>query len=88
MLRRLGLENVKLRAATIALQDGHPYMRLPIQFAASLRPRIVGDGLMSEQELDASVAQCEKIAADPDTIVISFIVTQVFGRKPQAEKSQ
>lgn len=44
MLRKLGLEEVRLRAAVIALYDRHPYMRLPVQFASSLRARIIGDG--------------------------------------------
>ena len=82
MLRKLGLEEVRLRAAVIALCDRHPYMRLPVQFASSLRARIIGDGLMSEAELDAAVAECEKIASDPSAAVITFTVTQTFGRKP------
>ena len=42
----------------------------------------IGDGLMSEAELDAAVAECEKIASDPSAAVITFTVTQTFGRKP------
>ena len=82
MLRKLGLEEVRLRAAIIALCDRHPYMRLPVQFASSLRTRIIGDGLMNEAELDVAVAECETIAADPSAVVITFTVTQAFGRKP------
>jgi hypothetical protein len=37
---------------------------------------------MSEGELDAAVAECEKIASDPSAAVITFTVTQTFGRKP------
>lgn len=83
MLRRAGLQDVQIRAAVIALQDQHPYKRLPIQFATSLRKRILDAGLLSESELDATIAECEQIASDPETMVLSFIVTQVWGRKPQ-----
>ena len=81
MLRHAGLEDLQLRAAVIALQDQHPYKRLPIQFAASLRKRILDAGLLSESELDFTIAECEQVANDPKTIVISFVVTQVWGRK-------
>ena len=70
-----------MRAAVVALQDTHPYKRLPIQFATSLRKRIVDGGILSEAELDSALAACEQIASDPETVVMSFIVTQVWGRK-------
>jgi SAM-dependent methyltransferase len=82
MLRRAGLEDVHIRAAIVALQDQHSYKRLPVQFAASLRGRILEGGLLSEAELDAAVAECERVAADPETVVITLVVTQAWGRKP------
>ena len=80
MLRDAGLEDVKIRAAALALQDQHPYMRSPLQFAVSLRQRILDGGTLSEADLDRLVADCEKIISDPGTVVMSFIVTQVWGR--------
>lgn len=82
MLRRAGLEDVQIRAAVITLQAHHPYMRLPIQFATSLRQRIIGTGLLAEAELDGLLDECEQLAQDPDTFVTTFIVTQVWGRRP------
>jgi SAM-dependent methyltransferase len=81
MLGYIGLEDIQLRAAVTALQDQHPYKRLPIQFATSLRKRILDAGLMNESDLDHTIAECEQVANDPKTIVISFVVTQVWGRK-------
>lgn len=82
MLRQAGLEEVRIRAAVIALQNGHPYMRLPVQFATSLRQRILDARLLTEEQLDEALAACEEIASNPETFVLSFIVTQVWGRKP------
>jgi SAM-dependent methyltransferase len=82
MLRQAGLEEVRIRAAVVALHNGHPYMRLPIQFATSLRRRILDAGLLTEVELDEALATCEEIAKNPETFVMSFIVTQVWGHKP------
>ena len=81
MVRRAGLEDIQMRAAVVALHDTHPYKRLPIQFATSLRKRIVDGGILSEAELESAIAACEQIASDPETVVMSFIVTQVWGRK-------
>lgn len=83
MLHRLRLDNVQIRAAIIALQDQHPYKRLPVQFATSLRKRILDAGILSESELDHAIAECEQIADNPEIIVLSFIVTQVWGHKAQ-----
>jgi ubiquinone/menaquinone biosynthesis C-methylase UbiE len=84
MLRQAGFENVRMRAAVIALQDRHPYLRLPIQFATSLRSRILDGGLMTKAELDEAMAQCEQLAADPATSGTTFLVTQVSGRRPKS----
>jgi SAM-dependent methyltransferase len=82
MLRRAGLEDVRIRTAVAALQNCHPYMRMPIIGATGLRKVIVGAGLMSEGELDATLAEMEQIVSDPETYAVSFTVTQVWGRKP------
>lgn len=82
MLRRAGLENVRIKAAVVALQDQHPYKRLPILFANSLRKRILDAGILNETELDKAIAECEEMASDSETIVQSFTVTQVWGVKP------
>jgi SAM-dependent methyltransferase len=83
LLRRAHLEDVQVRAALIALPGGHPYLRLPIQFAMSLRERILKTGLLAEPEFDAAVTACEELAQDPETFGLTFAVTQVWGRKPR-----
>jgi len=82
MLRTAGLKDVSLRAAVQALPGGHPYLRLPVQFATSLRARIVDASLMSPSELDNVVSECERIASDPETCGLSFTVVQAWGRVP------
>jgi hypothetical protein len=82
MLRRAGLEDVRIRAAVLALHSRHPYLRLPILFATSLRQRILERELLREDDLDDAIAECECIAAAAGTFGLSFTVTQVWGRKP------
>jgi len=81
MLLDAGLHDVDLRAAIVALHSAHPYMRLPIQFAASLRARILDGGLLTETQLDSAILECEEVVQRPETSVLSFVVTQVWGRK-------
>ena len=52
MLRDRGAEEVRIRASVVALPPGHPYLRLPVQFAASLRSRILEGGIMDAAALD------------------------------------
>jgi SAM-dependent methyltransferase len=82
MLRTAGLKDVSIRAAVQALAGGHPYLRLPVQFATSLRGRILDANLMSPFELDTAVTECERIAADPETYGLTFTVVQAWGRAP------
>jgi ubiquinone/menaquinone biosynthesis C-methylase UbiE len=81
MLRGVGLEDVQIRAAVVALAGRSPYKRVPLQFAASLRRRILEAEILKEAELDNLVRDCERLAADPETVMTSFVVTQVWGRK-------
>lgn len=87
MLRRKGFEDVRLRAAVVALHDRHPYLRLPVQFATSLRSWIIDGGLMSDTELDEAVAECERLAGDSATSGLTFVVTQTCGRKPSQDSA-
>lgn len=82
LLRKAGLRSVTSRAAVQILYDGHPYIRLPMQFATSLRTRILETGLMDPETLDATVAACEGLSTDPEVIVLTFTVIQAWGQKP------
>jgi len=82
LFREIGLTDVRLRSAVLGLPPRHPYRRFPIMFAACARRRILAASLASERALDRLIAACEAIAADDSVIVQSFIVTQVWGRKP------
>lgn len=77
------LDDVHVRAAVLALEPGHPYRRLPILFASAMRKSIL-EGGVTESELDAAVADCERAVADATRIVVTFTTMQVWGRKGEA----
>ena len=77
LLRTLGVEP-EIRAAVIALQPGHPYLRLPLQFASSLRPRL--EGLIGKDELASLLADAEADLSAPGVWGTTFTLIQSYGR--------
>ena len=84
VMRGLGLDDVRVSAAIVALQGGHPYLRTPIAGLTSMRRHILEGGIMTEQELDEALVEMERLSADPGAYATSFTLTQVWGRRPRA----
>ena len=82
MLRHAGLEDVQVRAHVLTLPPQHPYRWMPAQVATSLRHRILDGGLLTSDQLDAAIADCDAAAADDDTICTTLTLMQAWGRKP------
>ena len=81
MLRTAGARQISQRNAVLAATEHHPYKRLPLQFAGSLRKRILDGGLLSDEHLETCLADVAALANDPASVMTTFIVTQVAGRK-------
>lgn len=81
ILRNAGLTDVKARAAALALPAGHPYRFWPIESTMATRPRTREWGLMSDEEWEQTVAECRRIAEDPEIFLVSFMVIQTWGIK-------
>lgn len=79
IFRRLGIEP-HLNAHVVALSPGHPYLRLPLQFATSLRPRL--ETLIGRAELDNLVRQAEVELGRPGTWGITFTLIQAYASLP------
>src|SRR5215467_9086405 len=77
--RRLGVEP-RLDAHIVALPPEHPYLRLPLQFATSLRPRL--EGLVGKAELDDLVRRVEVELARPGTWGTTFTLIQAYAPLP------
>ncbi len=57
---------------------GHPYLRLPLQFATSLEPRLLD--LVGRQELDRLRAEAETEIATPRRWGTTFTLIQAWRR--------
>lgn len=79
LLRAAGLQP-RIRAEAVALEPGHPYLRLPLQFANALRPRL--EALTAPAELNDLMAKAEQELAKPETWGISFTLIQSYAQKP------
>jgi len=73
--RRLGVEP-RLDAHVVALAPGHPYLRLPLQFATSLRPRL--EAIIGKVDLDGLVQRAELEVGRAGTWGTTFTLIQAY----------
>ena len=76
-LRGVGIEP-DMRAEIVALPPGHPYLLLPVQFATSLRPKLLG--LVDEIELDRLLASARAELGEGRRWGTTFTLIQAWGR--------
>jgi SAM-dependent methyltransferase len=79
LLGEFGIEG-NIRAEVVALPPGHPYLRLPLQFATSLEERLLG--LVTADELDELRKQGEAELQEPGRWGTTFTLLQCWGRPP------
>jgi ubiquinone/menaquinone biosynthesis C-methylase UbiE len=82
MARDAGLADVHYRPLLIGIRSTDPMVDHLPATAESLRSTILARGLLSEAELQVLLDQCRSHLRDPGTVVRSFMVAQVWGRKP------
>jgi SAM-dependent methyltransferase len=71
-------DGVQVAAEIVALPPSHAYLRLPLQFAASLEPRLVG--LIGSEELRVLQAQAEDEISMPYRWGTTFTLIQAWRR--------
>ncbi len=81
LMRKAGLVDVQARAAAVACGAGHPFRNVILQVADALAKHIVEGGFLTRPELEQCLVEVRQIINDPDTLVISYLTTQVWGRK-------
>ena len=79
LLRSAGFDP-QVRACIVALEPGHPYLRLPLQFAAALRPRL--EALVPASALAALLERTEAELARPHVWGTTFTLIQVHASAP------
>ena len=79
-LRAVGIDPA-VHSACLALQPGHPYLHLPIQFAKPLRHRLLE--LVDESELDRLLDAAGEELASSRRWGVTFTLIQAWGRVQQ-----
>jgi SAM-dependent methyltransferase len=79
LLREFGMEG-NVRAEVLALPPGHPYLRVPLQFATALEERLLS--LVSADELEELRRQGEAELQEPGRWGTTFTLLQCWGRTP------
>jgi SAM-dependent methyltransferase len=79
LLRGFGIEG-NVRAEVLALPPGHPYLRLPLQFATALEERLLS--LVTADELEKLRKDGEAELEEPGRWGTTFMLLQSWGQRP------
>ena len=82
LMRSAGLTALQYRPFVIGVTRRDPFADYLPQTIESVRRTLLGLGMIDAEELDEAVAGCRAHLADPDTIWTSYLIAQVWGRKP------
>jgi SAM-dependent methyltransferase len=77
LMRGAGLHPIVF-ATVVALETGHPYLRLPLQFAKALRPRL--EKLIKSSELDELVTRADEELSREGTWGTTFTLIQAYAQ--------
>jgi SAM-dependent methyltransferase len=83
LLREFGIEG-EVRAEVIALPPGHPYLRLPLQFATALEEKL--QSFVTADELATLRERGEEELREPGRWGTTFTLLQSWGRLPGVKR--
>ena len=79
LLRSFDIDG-NVRAEIVALPPGHPYLRVPLQFATALEERLLS--LVTADELEQLRRDGEAELEEPGRWGTTFALLQCWGRSP------
>jgi hypothetical protein len=68
--------------AAISIPKGYAYRMGLNQMVRALRDSILETGILKADEFDQSLRQCEMLMNDPNVLVTSYTLIQIWGRVP------
>jgi len=80
MFWEVGLDDIKIRTAILALPVGNNFRSGMNLLARSMRERILKANILREIEFNDALLECDAILNDPNNIIISYILCQVWGK--------
>jgi SAM-dependent methyltransferase len=83
LLRAAGLADIQVRPVIHAYPPGHSHRPLLLRFIGNVREQVLAQGLLSAVEMDDLTASLQAHLDDPETLVVSCLLFQVWGRRPE-----
>jgi ubiquinone/menaquinone biosynthesis C-methylase UbiE len=84
LLRDAGLVDVQVNPVIHVYPHGHNRRTILLDFIQNVRDAAVREGFAKEGELAELVGEVRRHLDDPDTLVVSHLFFQTWGRKPAA----
>ena len=88
LLREAGLTDIRVNPIIHVYPTDHGRRNLLLDFSENLSERLVAQKLIGEAELTGLKAELAQHLADPDTLVVSHLYFQAWGRKPGSDRSE
>jgi SAM-dependent methyltransferase len=82
LLRDAGLVDIQSRPIVHIDPPGHPRRSILPNFVENLKERLIAHGLIARDELEHLQGAVRRHIDDPDTLVLSDLFVQAWGRKP------
>jgi len=83
LLREAGLVDVHVHPLIHVYPPGHGRRNILLDFAENLSERVLAEKLIAERELTALKIALQRHLDNPDTLVVSHLFFQAWGRKPE-----
>ncbi|MDC3953702.1 methyltransferase domain-containing protein [Polyangium jinanense] len=87
MLRDAGIVEIQVNPVIHVYPHGHNRRSIFLDFVQNIRDELVRDGFAKDEELNALTQDLKRHCDDPDTLVVSHLFFQVWGRKPEGQIS-
>ena len=81
LLREAGVMDVRVNPIVHVYPPGHGRRNILLDFAENLSERMLAQGLVDERELTEMKGSLARHLANPDTLVVSHLFFQAWGRK-------
>ena len=75
-----GLDDIQIRTAILALPVGNVFRSGMNLLALSMREKILKGDILKVAEFDNALLECDAILNDPNYIIVSYILCQVWGK--------
>lgn len=82
MLRDAGLVELQVNPVIHVYPHGHNRRNIFLDFVQNVRDALVLEGFAKDEELNELTQDLKRHCDDPDTLVVSHLFFQVWGRKP------